>query len=140
MKQSPEIPGNDILAPCGINCSLCMAYLREKNVCTGCRMNGGHKSRSCMSCSIKNCELLAETVSGYCYECAEYPCDRLKRLGKRYKMKYHTDIFANFDMIREYGVEHLIRLDREKWRCPDCGGTVCMHRGYCLKCGDKAKC
>lgn len=28
-----------LIAPCGMNCSICMAYLREKNKCPGCRGN-----------------------------------------------------------------------------------------------------
>ena len=27
----------DLIAPCGMNCNICMAYLREKNKCPGCR-------------------------------------------------------------------------------------------------------
>jgi hypothetical protein len=27
--------------------------------------------------------------------------------------------------------------EEERWRCPDCGGTICVHRGYCLSCSGK---
>jgi hypothetical protein len=27
--------------------------------------------------------------------------------------------------------------DTEKWKCPQCGGSICMHRGFCLKCNQK---
>jgi hypothetical protein len=29
---------NALIAPCGMNCGVCMAYLREKNKCPGCRL------------------------------------------------------------------------------------------------------
>ncbi len=32
------------------------------------------------------------------------------------------------------GLENFTELEREKWRCNTCGGTVCVHRGHCLKC------
>lgn len=26
-----------LIAPCGINCGICLAFLRDKNTCMGCR-------------------------------------------------------------------------------------------------------
>jgi len=76
-----------LIAPCGMNCGICMAYLREKNRCPGCRGDDASKMPSCLRCSIKNCETVKTTGSGFCYECPTGPCRRLKQLDKRYRTK-----------------------------------------------------
>ncbi len=40
-----------LIAPCGMNCGICLAYLRTKNVCPGCRVNDfRHSRKSEMPC------------------------------------------------------------------------------------------
>jgi hypothetical protein len=34
-----------------------------------------------------------------------------------------------------FGAEQFVEMEKERWLCPICGGTICVHRGYCLKCG-----
>jgi hypothetical protein len=43
-------------------------------------------------------------------------------------------MIENLGVIKESGLEEFAQLDREKWKCPECGGTICVHRGYCLDC------
>lgn len=124
----------EMIAPCGINCSICLWHLREKNRCGGCWAPEGQKRNHCMVCRIKNCEHISRTGSRFCYECPEYPCARLKQLEKRYRVKYHVQIFENFRDIKELGPEEFARLEGIKHRCPDCGGTICIHTGNCLNC------
>jgi rubrerythrin len=26
--------------------------------------------------------------------------------------------------------------ETSKWTCSKCGGTICMHKGYCYTCGE----
>lgn len=118
------------IAPCGINCSLCFAYQRDKNKCTGCNSAGTQKPKHCFICSIKTCE----HQKGYCYDCTKFPCRRVKQLDKRYKAKYHTSIIENLLLIKSSGIESLIESDIQKWTCSNCGGLLCMHREHCLKC------
>jgi hypothetical protein len=125
-----------MIAPCGINCSLCLVYLRRKNRCEGCRAtNKKHHE----TCRIKNCEKLRQTDSGFCYECPGYPCARLKQLEKRYRARYNVFIFGNFKTIEESGAVEFLRQQEEKYLCPECGGTICMHRNFCLDCEEKRK-
>ncbi|MBU0529554.1 DUF3795 domain-containing protein, partial [bacterium] len=63
-----------------MNCEICLAYLREKNKCPGCRNMGKSKPGYCRKCIIKNYELLTKTESNFCYDCSNYPCRRLKQL------------------------------------------------------------
>ena len=46
---------NSLIAPCGMNCGICRAYLREKNKCPGCRGSDENKLSSRVNCKIKNC-------------------------------------------------------------------------------------
>ncbi len=126
-----------LIAPCGMNCGICMAYLREKKRCPGCRGDDTSKMPSCLRCSIKNCEAIKASRSGFCYECLRYPCLRLKQLDKRYRTKYLMSMLENLEFIREHGLSALVEREKERWRCRKCGGVISCHRGYCFTCGEK---
>lgn len=121
------------IAPCGMNCSICSGYLRSKNRCAGCRIEG-FKPVYCTRCIIINCSSLALTGSGFCYDCDKYPCKRLKQLDKRYRLKYSTSLLSNLEEIKTNGIKAFISSEAKKWRCPKCGGTICIHTKQCLKC------
>lgn len=123
-----------IIAPCGMNCSICLAYLRDKNTCSGCWGNALNKPTYCIHCIIKNCALLEQTNSKFCYECEKYPCKRLKQLDKRYRLRYNMSMLENLQTIINEGLEVFMEKEKARWRCPQCGETICVHRGYCLKC------
>jgi len=129
---------HSLIAPCGMNCGICLAFLRTKNVCPGCQGDDKQKSPSCARCIIKNCDLLSKTESKFCYECGKFPCLRLKQLDKRYRTKYNMSMIENLGNIKNFGVEHFINTEKERWRCPECGGIICVHRG-CLSCMGKLK-
>lgn len=122
------------IAPCGMNCSLCIYFLREKNPCPGCLTDHMNKPKYCIKCTIKNCALLGETASGFCYECSKYPCTRLKQLDKRYRLKYHMSMLDNLETIRNKGLAVFTKEQKAKWGCNQCGAMICVHQGYCLKC------
>ncbi|MEI8203694.1 MAG: DUF3795 domain-containing protein [Bacteroidota bacterium] len=124
---------NNLIAPCGMNCGLCYAYLRAKNTCLGCRCENKNKI-FCQKCIIKNCVLLAQTTSNLCYECSKYPCTRLKQLDKRYRLKYKMSMIENLDHINRFGLDNFVQKEAERWECPTCGGSLCVHKGYCLNC------
>lgn len=123
-----------LIAPCGMNCSLCMAYQRIKNKCHGCWGEEIFKMKSCARCVIKNCDLLDKTTSKFCFECPSYPCKRLTHLDKRYRTKYRMSMINNLEYIKVNGVDAFIALEKIKWQCPQCGGFVSVHREYCLNC------
>ena len=126
-----------LIAPCGMNCGTCLGYLREKNKCTGCRLKSASKTPSRVNCTILNCSHLAETASKFCYECLKYPCKRMLQLDKRYRTKYKTSLMENLGRIRDLGLEAFAESEHEKWLCPRCGGTICIHAGCCMKCTPK---
>ena len=124
----------DLIAPCGINCRVCLGFLREKNKCPGCKRITVDTSKYRLNCRIRNCELLAGTSSKLCYECPKLPCQRLKQLDKRYRIRYSTDLIANLLEIKEHGMPAYLENEKKKWTCKRCGETISVHRGYCTIC------
>jgi hypothetical protein len=126
-----------LIAPCGMNCGICLAYLRKDKKCPGCREDDASKNKSCVNCIIKNCEKIKTSKSGFCYECAQYPCQRLKQLDKRYRTKYLMSMLENLESIKIVGLVAFVKREGERWHCPQCGGVICVHRHCCFTCGLK---
>lgn len=124
----------NLIAPCGMNCGICLGYLRVKNKCAGCRGDEHLLPQYCKSCIIKNCELLKKTSSGFCFECEKYPCRRLKQLDKRYRTRYGMSMIENLLYISNYGTDAFVEKENLKWTCPECGAMLCVHRKQCLNC------
>jgi hypothetical protein len=124
-----------LIAPCGMNCGICLAYLREKKRCPSCHGEDTNKSASCVRCIIRNCETIKKSRSGFCFECETYPCRRLKQLDKRYRTKYRMSMIDNLESIKQIGLRAFKENENKRWRCPKCGGIICVHRGFCLSCG-----
>jgi hypothetical protein len=137
-KRTKTIPAN-LIAPCGMNCRLCLGYIREINRCPGCRIinsQGSQKSKCRNRCRIKNCDQIAKGTIKYCSDiCSSYPCVRLKQLDNRYRTRYAMSMIDNLKVINEFGIRHFIRNEKEKWNCPECGEMICVHRPACISCG-----
>lgn len=124
----------ELIAPCGMNCNICMAYLREKNKCPGCRGSDTNKSFTRIRCRIKNCEMLKKTKSKFCFECEKIPCTRMRHLDKRYRTKYGMSMIDNLEFIKKHGVNKLIKKEEKKWKCQKCGGVISCHNRKCYVC------
>jgi hypothetical protein len=127
-----------IIAPCGIICDLCLGFQREKNRCCGCN-NIGNKPYHCTVCSIKTCSEKNGDEKLLCYDCAKFPCRRIKDLDKRYRLKYGESPIGNLTEIKEIGLAQFIEIEKEKWKCSQCGQLLCVHKEVCLSCGNKNK-
>jgi len=124
-----------LIAPCGMNCGTCIAYLREKNKCPGCRIYSADKAISVQRCIIPGCDHLDKTASKFCYDCEKYPCRRLKQLDKRYRTRYKTSFIENLAIIKEKGIDNFLVLESKRRTCPECGSVMSVHRAQCLICG-----
>ncbi len=130
----------NLIAPCGMNCGLCIGHLRDKNPCGGCfKKDDPNKHNQCRSCSIVNCERMAQTESGFCYECDKYPCTRLKNLDKRYRSKYGMSMIENLEFIRDNGLEKFLINEEIRWTCKVCDTGLSCHRDFCLNCKTEIK-
>lgn len=129
----------ELIAPCGMNCGVCISYLVKKNdlnghgfrrvTCEGCRPRG----KNCLHMG-DSCALLKNGLVRFCYECGDFPCKRLKALDKRYRTKYHLSMIENLLAIQELGMEGFLKREEEKWSCPGCGEMICCHNGLCMHC------
>lgn len=44
-------------------------------------------------------------------------------------------MIENLMYIKKSGVVDFIMQEDKRWSCPECGGIVCVHKGYCHSCG-----
>ncbi len=128
-----------LIAPCGMNCNVCISYQAQhynlnekgftKQYCPGCRPRG----KNCAFLK-KNCQLLGKGLVRFCFECHDFPCERLKGLDTRYRGKYHLSMIDNLRFLQAQGMEKFLEREAAKWRCPTCGDAICCHTGLCLNC------
>ena len=98
-----------LIAPCGMNCAVCSAYLaREHNIkasgikmpyCSGCRPS----NRQCAWLK-KRCQLPLNGEVKYCNECPDFPCDRLRHIDQRYITNFRTSFLENLKYIQKRGM------------------------------------
>jgi hypothetical protein len=129
----------NLIAPCGMNCGICSAYLAySRNIprkrgkiihCIGCRP----RNKQCAF--LKGyCTRLNNGEVQFCFECNDFPCYRLSRLDQRYKEKYGMSMIENLNEIKNSGIDKFLKDQREKYRCPECGGVICIHNKKCYDC------
>jgi hypothetical protein len=51
-----------LVAPCGMNCGICRAYLREKNKCPGCRVITQINLLLVLDVKLKTAKLLKKKI------------------------------------------------------------------------------
>lgn len=127
------------IAPCGINCSLCIAYQAQKynlktqgflkGYCSGCIGRG----KNCTHSLGRDCGIGDGSIR-FCYECSEFPCRRLKAIDKRYRTRYHQSPVETLVALRDKGAEFVVVEQQERWACPKCSCEVCSQNGLCLNC------
>jgi hypothetical protein len=127
--------GVEMIAPCGMDCELCMAHMRQRKPCAGCNGDDATKPGHCVVCAIKHCQEPKVGGTGLCFECARFPCRRLRDMDKRYRAKYGMSMVENLERIRDVGLVAFAEQERERWKCPLCGGVVCVHLAQCIHCG-----
>jgi len=129
----------ELVAPCGMNCALCRGYISfthgvpwvrgKVTYCAGCVPRA-------KNCYIKrNCRKLSKHEIQSCSECDEMPCKNLAHLDLRYRERYGMSMVENLKMLKAMGMDEFLKAQAERFRCPSCGGVVCVHDGKCYDCG-----
>ncbi|HWP98810.1 MAG TPA: DUF3795 domain-containing protein [Syntrophomonadaceae bacterium] len=126
-----------MIAPCGMNCGICIAHLRDKNKCPGCNGDNKDKPKTRLQCKIKTCPELLKSQFKYCGSCHSFPCNRLKQLDKRYRTKYGMSMIVNLEKIGDIGLSRFVQEEIKRWTCSECGHTLCAHKETCLNCGGR---
>jgi hypothetical protein len=129
----PDDLSPTLLAPCGVTCGVCYVYLRKKKPCLGCRAADDAKPGHCRTCKIKTCA--ADQGLDFCYQCASFPCQIIKRLDKSYRQRYQVSLIENGLRLKALGAAAYLQQERDRWTCAQCGGTVNMHDRVCSECG-----
>ena len=128
----------ELIAPCGMNCSVCSRYLARKYdvnrkgvsipYCAGCRP----RDKKCAF--QKRCELLRKNKVRFCYECSSFPCGNVERIDARYQKHHHTSFIENLTFIQQHSLAAFMERENAKWRCVQCGAVLCCHNGICYNC------
>ena len=128
----------DMIAPCGLDCSICKRALAETDPCAGCKGPNDHKPPFCSEkCGIILCAKRKENGYSFCDECPDYPCEDVMEKENRYTSKYPLceSPLKNLRSIRETGMEAFLKNEREQWTCKACGSVISVHTGICSGCG-----
>jgi len=130
----------NLAGPCGFYCGTCRHYLarakgrlKEKNLkhgCKGCRV----QDKNCAWVK-KGCESLRKKRIAFCYECEAFPCANLEKLHQRHVRDDNVSLLDNLERIRTVGAQQWLAEQQERWRCPGCGGSVCVMDRQCYDCG-----
>lgn len=128
----------EMIAPCGLDCSLCTRAQQPKDPCPGCMGPDENKPEFCAArCDIIRCRKRSGRTYRFCDECPDFPCEYCLEREDRYMSQYalKESPLTNLRVIREEGMEVFLRREREAWTCKECGGPICVHDGTCSGCG-----
>jgi len=129
----------ELVAPCGMNCNVCSAYLAYSS---GLPKKRG-KITHCQGClpRKKKCAFLkgqcAKIRNGkirFCFECSSFPCENLEKIDSRYRENYGVSFTDNLRKIEKGGLDDFLREQEKRYRCGRCGGTKSVHSGKCYGC------
>lgn len=113
----------NLIAPCGMNCGVCLHYLRAQNKCPGC-FTGRKVNEKPIKCSRRLCK---KRNGDFCYDCDSYPCESIKTLDERYRKRYGMSEIENLKYIRDNGIDKFIEQQENKYRKDS--ETFCVHDG-----------
>ncbi len=99
-------------------------------MCTGCRTPAAF----CFGgdCAIKACA--HEKGVAFCPDCAEYPCERIRRFEGGHA--YRRAMLRDARRLHEVGVTAWLREEDAHWRCSRCGAKVAAGSDACPSCGN----
>lgn len=118
---------SELIAPCGMNCGLCIGYFREKNKCPGCNEDWSCNREYIKKCVLRNCEKRKKSGLKFCSgKCDEYPCRRLKNLDKRYRQRYDMSMLENLENLEKIGIGKFLDDEKERWIKGD--KVFCVHK------------
>lgn len=130
---------DDLIAPCGMNCAVCSKYLAyvhglKKSQCSGCRPDNKHCTYLFEKCAGINKNRSGNANAPFCFECELYPCKEIKRMDARYTKNYGMSTIENLNIIQTSGLEELMKIQIEKYRCHRCGDLISTHNKKCFNC------
>ena len=128
----------EMMAPCGLDCSICFGALRKDNPCPGCNGPDENKPEFCAKwCGIVLCVKRKQKGYLFCDECPDFPCADVMEKENRYTSQYpvYESPLQNLREIRTKGMEAFLAAERERRSCRECESPICVHDGICSGCG-----
>lgn len=129
----------NLAGPCGFYCGTCRHYLarsrgrlKEKKLkhgCKGCRV----QDKKCAWIK-RDCELIRKKQMSFCFECKDFPCDNLKKLDERHRRDDNVSMIENLGRIQKIGPQKWLEEQEAQWKCPKCGGHLCVEDNECFDC------
>ena len=129
--KAPEQIEESMLAPCGLNCTLCYRHV-GKNPCPGCRARVSEPEKYIRKCVMRACT--AEQGLNLCAECGRFPCARVKSFEKRYTSGYGISPMGDGAFAAANGINALFERQLKTYTCSVCGGLIDLHSGVCSEC------
>ncbi len=130
----PETIDVAMLAPCGMNCTVCYKHCLSKTPCKGCNSNEVAKPDHCGKCKIKSC--ITDRRYTHCFQCIDFPCKHIENFERRYE-RYNWSLIMNSYDAKDTGVPAFLEGERRYWTCSRCGGIISIHSAECSDCGAK---
>lgn len=137
----------ELAASCGLYCGVCRVHMAHANddlefkerlaeelgltvediKCEGCHSDVLFVG--CKSCGIRSC--VSEKAFEGCHQCSDFPC----RLIENYPLHHCRRVMERaIPARRALGVEEWIGKERQRYRCPYCGGKAYMGEKECWDC------
>jgi len=118
----------NLVAPCGIDCGTCemnmckdneqlfnyfisKGYSKEKLPCKGCRSIEGNCP--VIGCKCETYVCLSEKKVDFCFDCKEFPCEKLNPSADRAEILPHNMKVFNLCTIKRIGAEGFIETSSE---------------------------
>lgn len=136
-------------AVCGLLCDVCSLYIgshfdRARNErlsekfgiapqdmeCDGCRSEVN--ASFCKSCDFKLC--VAQKGIDFCFECGDYPCEKLKEFQA--SKPHRIELWDYNNKIKESGFEKFREDTLPDYQCQNCGAINSTYDLKCYKCGN----
>ena len=81
------------------------------------------------------CRALSTGQVSFCYECHDFPCERLQNIDRRYRTTYGISFIRNLEEIRNAGLASFLEKQTKSFLCHKCRkDAVSVHNKKCFGC------
>jgi len=145
---------------CGLYCGTCPQYLAwqendteqlakisqehdipvEEIRCDGCLSD--RVISFCLECRHGFRQCAKEKKVTWCFECPDFPCQRLRDFTKVHivdGIPHHAHVIDDLQYMKEYGVKAWVEKQEEAGRCPRCGKRLYWFTRVCPVCHTQIK-
>jgi hypothetical protein len=145
----PMKPDKRLAAVCGLFCPSCSAFIGTNEdparlEAMAKRMGRSVEDLTCRGCRSQKRSFFCETLCvmhgcaakkgiDFCGECAEYPCEELKKFQAQ--MPHRAELWGSLERIREVGYEQWFAEKAAHHSCPACGVINAVYDVKCRSCG-----